>query len=90
MESNPTRPTDTSKTNDSDVNWVMNVYDDQSTVRSRYVGQKCGADIEEPASNGNDMAATPRVPPSKVSRLFSGKRAASTEDVAALSRVRAG
>ncbi len=59
------------------------VYDHQSTVRSRYVGQALARASQQAGQNGSDMAAMLRWSPSKVSRLLSGKRAASTEDVAA-------
>jgi transcriptional regulator with XRE-family HTH domain len=59
------------------------VYDHQSTVRSRYVGQALARASQRAGQNGSDMATLLRWSPSKVSRLLSGKRAASNEDVAA-------
>jgi len=52
-------------------------------VRARYVGQELALAAQRAGCNGNDMAGALGWSPSKVSRLLSGKRGASTEDVSA-------
>lgn len=52
-------------------------------MRTRYLGQALARASQRAGRNGSDMATALRWSPSKVSRLLSGKRAASNEDVAA-------
>jgi transcriptional regulator with XRE-family HTH domain len=59
------------------------VYDHEPTVRSRYLGQELSRAAHKTGHNASDMAELLGCSPSKVSRLLSGKRATSKEDVAA-------
>lgn len=58
------------------------MFDQEPTVRARYVGQELLRAAQRSGRNSSDMAKLLGWSPSKVSRLVSGKRGASTEDVA--------
>lgn len=58
------------------------MFDQEPTVRARYVGQELLRAAQWSGRNSSDMAKLLGWSPSKVSRLVSGKRGASTADVA--------
>lgn len=58
------------------------MFDQEPTVRARYVGRELLRAAQRAGRNGSDMAKLLGWSPSKVSRLLSGKRGASPEDVA--------
>lgn len=59
------------------------MYDHEPTLRARYVGHELLRAAQRKGFNASDMADMLGWSPSKVSRLLSGKRVTSTEDVAA-------
>ena len=59
------------------------MYDHESTVRSRYVGQELARAAQKTGRGVCDMADLLGWSPSKVSRLLHGKRGVNTEDLSA-------